>query len=38
MPILEKITNHHRRATGLTVIPLEYHYTAGVAGEEFSKN
>jgi len=37
MPILEKINQHSRALHWTDSIPLEYHYTAGVAGEEFRR-
>ena len=37
MPILEKITQTSRARHWTDSIPLEYHYTAGVAGEEFRR-
>ena len=37
MPILEKITQTSQARHWTDSIPLEYHYTAGVAGEEFRR-
>ncbi len=37
MPILEKIDQQIRARHWTDSIPLEYHYTAGVAGEEFRR-
>lgn len=37
MPILEKITQPLQARHWTDSIPLEYHYTAGVAGEEFRR-
>ena len=37
MPILEKITQQSQARHWTDSIPLEYHYTAGVAGEEFRR-
>lgn len=37
MPILEKITQTSQARHWTDIIPLEYHYTAGVAGEEFRR-
>jgi len=37
MPILEKITQPSQARHWTDSIPLEYHYTAGVAGEEFRR-
>jgi uncharacterized OB-fold protein len=37
MPILEKIAQPSRARHWTDSIPLEYHYTAGVAGEEFRR-
>jgi uncharacterized protein len=37
MPILEKITQPSEARHWTDSIPLEYHYTAGVAGEEFRR-
>src|SRR6267378_4506785 len=37
MPILEKITQPSQARRWTDCIPLEYHYTAGVAGEEFRR-
>jgi uncharacterized OB-fold protein len=37
MPILEKITQPSQARRWTDSIPLEYHYTAGVAGEEFRR-
>ncbi len=37
MPILEKITRPSQARHWTDSIPLEFHYTAGVAGEEFRR-
>jgi uncharacterized protein len=37
MPILEKINQSQQARHWTDSIPLEYHYTAGVAGEEFRR-
>ena len=37
MPILEKISQPSKARHWTDSIPLEYHYTAGVAGEEFRR-
>jgi uncharacterized OB-fold protein len=37
LPILEKITQPSQARHWTDSIPLEYHYTAGVAGEEFRR-
>src|SRR5438445_13789700 len=37
MPILEKITQPSQARHWTDSIPLEYHYTVGVAGEEFRR-
>jgi uncharacterized OB-fold protein len=37
MPILEKITQPSQARRWTDSIPLEFHYTAGVAGEEFRR-
>ncbi len=37
MPILEKITQSLQARHWTDSIPLEFHYTAGVAGEEFRR-
>ena len=37
MPILEKITQPLQARHWTDSIPLEYHYTAGIAGEEFRR-
>ena len=37
MPILEKITQPSQARHWTDSIPLEFHYTAGVAGEEFRR-
>jgi uncharacterized protein len=37
MPILEKISQLSQARHWTDSIPLEYHYTAGVAGEEFRR-
>ena len=37
MPILEKISQPSQARHWTDSIPLEYHYTAGVAGEEFRR-
>ncbi len=37
MPILEKISQSSRARHWTDSIPLEFHYTAGVAGEEFRR-
>jgi uncharacterized OB-fold protein len=37
MPILEKITQQSQARHWTDSIPLEYHYTAGVAGEGFRR-
>jgi uncharacterized protein len=37
MPILEKISRPSEARHWTDSIPLEYHYTAGVAGEEFRR-
>jgi uncharacterized OB-fold protein len=37
MPILEKITQPLQARHWTDSIPLEYHYTAGVAGEQFRR-
>ena len=37
MPILEKISQPSQARQWTDSIPLEYHYTAGVAGEEFRR-
>lgn len=37
MPVLEKITQPSQARRWTDSIPLEYHYTAGVAGEEFRR-
>ena len=37
MPILEKINRPREALHWTDSIPLEYHYTAGVAGEEFRR-
>ena len=37
MPILEKITQTSQARHWTDTIPLEYHYTVGVAGEEFRR-
>jgi uncharacterized protein len=37
MPILEKITQSSQARHWTDSIPLEYHYTAGVAGEAFRR-
>lgn len=37
MPVLEKITQPSQARHWTDSIPLEYHYTAGVAGEEFRR-
>ncbi len=37
MPILEKLVQPSQARHWTDSIPLEYHYTAGVAGEEFRK-
>ena len=37
MPILEKISQSSQARHWTDSIPLEYHYTAGVAGEEFRR-
>ena len=37
MPILEKISQPTRARHWTDSIPLEFHYTAGVAGEEFRR-
>src|SRR6267143_1573027 len=37
MPILEKLTQPSQARHWTDSIPLEYHYTAGVAGEEFRR-
>jgi uncharacterized OB-fold protein len=37
MPILEKITQTSQARHWTDSIPLEYHYTAGLAGEEFRR-
>ena len=37
MPILEKLAQPSRARHWTDSIPLEYHYTAGVAGEEFRR-
>ena len=37
MPVLEKISQPSQARHWTDSIPLEYHYTAGVAGEEFRR-
>ncbi len=37
MPLLEKIGHHAQALHWTDSIPLEYHYTVGVAGEEFRR-
>src|SRR5436309_15245501 len=37
MPILEKLTQQSQARRWTDSIPLEFHYTAGVAGEEFRR-
>src|SRR5712664_2945930 len=37
MPILEKLTQQSQARHWTDSIPLEFHYTAGVAGEEFRR-
>lgn len=37
MPVLEKISQSSQARHWTDSIPLEYHYTAGVAGEEFRR-
>src|SRR3989442_14444276 len=37
MPILEKISQSSQARHWTDSIPLEFHYTAGVAGEEFRR-
>lgn len=37
MPVLEKISQQSQARHWTDSIPLEYHYTAGVAGEEFRR-
>ena len=37
MPVLEKISQPSQARRWTDSIPLEYHYTAGVAGEEFRR-